>query len=89
MTAFTDHSIDLMETIADESDKQINLTRRGYALATRSENTDGLITELMAGYAGADGHQIRSHEKGDGTTYIASIGPGFEGELTFRSSRGR
>lgn len=60
MTAFTDDSIDLMEQVARESDNRLNMTRRGYALATR-ENPDELIEELHRGY-GADGEaSIRVH----------------------------
>src|SRR6516225_12152829 len=32
MTAFTDHSIDLMEEIAKKSSNRIQMTRRGYLL---------------------------------------------------------
>ncbi len=50
MTAFTDHSIDLMEEIARASDNRIHMTRRGYALATRESDPAKLIEALNCGY---------------------------------------
>ena len=35
MTAYTDHATDLLEEIARQSGNRINMTRRGYVLATR------------------------------------------------------
>lgn len=71
MTAFTDRSIDLMETIARETDNRINLTRRGYALATRSPDIDELMAELTVGYAEAADRQIRIRENGAARDYVA------------------
>ena len=61
MTAFTDHSISLMETIARDTDNRINLTRGGYALATRRPDMESLIQELKSGYAQSDFGDIRVH----------------------------
>ncbi|OED37784.1 FAD-dependent oxidoreductase [Chromatiales bacterium (ex Bugula neritina AB1)] len=61
MTAFTDRSIDLMEEIATQTGNLINMKRRGYVLATRAENIDGLMDELQTGYAGLDSNVIRVH----------------------------
>jgi len=72
MTAFTDHSIDLMEAIAQESGNRINMNRRGYTLVTRSDNTDQLMDELVNGYGGSADELIRVHEKA-GSTYQAPI----------------
>jgi len=63
MTAFTDDSIDLMEQVARESDNRLNMTRRGYALATR-ENPDALIEELHRGYGAGSAGSIRLHTAG-------------------------
>ncbi len=46
MADFTNHSIDLMEELADESSNIFRMTRRGYALATRQKNIDDLIAEI-------------------------------------------
>lgn len=61
MTAFTDHSIDLMEEIDRESGGMLNMTRGGYALVTRRERPQDLIDDLYRGY-GAGSTQIRIRE---------------------------
>lgn len=63
MRAFTDRSIDLMEDIARDTDNRIQMTRRGYVLATRETDISGHETELQAGYAGSDS-EIRDHAGG-------------------------
>lgn len=68
MTAFTDDSIDLMEQVARDSDNRLNLTRRGYALATR-ENPDALIAELHRGYGADSSASIRLHTAGASDAY--------------------
>lgn len=69
MTAFTDHSIDLMEAIALESDNQINMNRRGYTLATRSASPDQLPDELVAGYGKQASQLIRIHKQPGSNSY--------------------
>src|SRR5471032_2574274 len=64
MTAFTDFSTDLMEAIATESDNRLHMTRRGYALATRQANPDGLLRQLHEGYGAEGAAKIRLHRKG-------------------------
>ncbi|MFT5114612.1 MAG: glycine/D-amino acid oxidase-like deaminating enzyme, partial [Parasphingorhabdus sp.] len=64
MTAFTDHSIELMEQIALNTDNHINMTRGGYALATRAAEIQQLTRELYTGYANIDASDIRFHEAG-------------------------
>ncbi len=61
MTAFTDHSIDLLEEIADAAGDRIHMTRRGYALATRTDDPTGLIEDLHRGYGDAASGSIRVH----------------------------
>ena len=60
MTAFTDYSIDLMEQISRESDNQLHMTRRGYALATRQADPDRLLRQLHEGYGSGGSRKIRS-----------------------------
>ncbi len=69
MTAFTDLSIDLMEAIARDSDNRLHMTRRGYALATRRADLDGLLADLERGYGAGPQDLIRVHDKGGGATY--------------------
>ena len=69
MTAYTDHSIDLMEAIARETGDRINMTRRGYALVTRRSLPADLIDDLHRGYAASSDQPIRVHEKGSATSY--------------------
>jgi glycine/D-amino acid oxidase-like deaminating enzyme len=69
MTAYTDHSIDLMEAIARESGERINMTRRGYALVTRRPLPVDLIEDLHRGYGGSADQPIRVHEAGSTCSY--------------------
>ena len=55
MTAFTDHSITLMEQLDRESGGRLNMTRGGYALVTRRSDPDDLLADLQRGYADAPG----------------------------------
>src|SRR5476649_2913610 len=73
MTAFTDYSIDLMEAIARESANQIHMTRRGYALATRQADPDGLLRQLHEGYGAAGAAKIRLHRNGAGGGYRPAV----------------
>jgi glycine/D-amino acid oxidase-like deaminating enzyme len=59
MTAFTDHATDLLEDIARDSANRINMTRRGYLLATRNAAPDDLIADLHRGYGDAGDGRIR------------------------------
>ncbi len=61
MTAFTDHSIALMEEIDRAAGGRLNMTRGGYALVTRRAQPDDLIADLHRGY-GADPSRIRIHD---------------------------
>jgi glycine/D-amino acid oxidase-like deaminating enzyme len=62
MTQLTNDSIDLMEELARRSGNRLHMTRRGYALATRSD-ANSLIAELHHSYgADADG-LIRVHDR--------------------------
>jgi len=77
MTAFTDDSIDLMEQVARDSDNRLNMSRRGYALATR-EDPDLLIEELHRGYGAVSGTAIRIHAAGKPDAYHFDPAAGWE-----------
>jgi len=68
MADFTNHSIDLMEKIARDSSNILQMNRRGYAVATRSDNIDDLLAGLEASYPGAD-EQIRIHDSPAASSY--------------------
>ena len=70
MTAFTDHSIDLMEQIASKTSNVFNMTRRGYVLATRRQEIDDIIAGLQAGYRGSDPDSIRMHDAASTHSYV-------------------
>ena len=78
MTALTDRSIDLMEEIARETDNLINMNRRGYALTTRSENTDTLMQELDYGYSQLSGSEIRTHNSNTSHAYLPPVKPDWQ-----------
>lgn len=61
MTAFTDHSISLMEAIDRETSGRLNITRGGYALVTRRAKPVDLIADLERGYGTTTG-RIRVRE---------------------------
>ncbi|MBX2838625.1 MAG: FAD-binding oxidoreductase [Gammaproteobacteria bacterium] len=71
MVAFTNRSIDLLETIAKQSDNRINMTRRGYALATRESVIDSLVTELEVGLDGQADDLLRFHCSSKAASYQA------------------
>jgi glycine/D-amino acid oxidase-like deaminating enzyme len=78
MTAYTDHSIDLMERIAAETGNRINMTRRGYALVTRQASPHELIDDLFRGYAAIPDRPIRVHEPGSSRAYVPSASEAWE-----------
>ncbi len=66
MTAFTDHSIRLMEQIDVASGGRLNMTRGGYALVTRRERPEDLIEDLYRGYGDTpDKIRIRDTARSD------------------------
>ncbi len=71
MTAFTNHSIDLMEQVALASGNLINMNRRGYILASRSADMDGFMNELNGGYAESPDNKIRIHQQLGSQSYQA------------------
>ena len=55
MTAFTDHSITLMEQLDTASGGRLHMTRGGYALMTRRAAPDDLLGDLHRGYGSGPG----------------------------------
>ncbi|SDR24407.1 Glycine/D-amino acid oxidase [Rhizobiales bacterium GAS113] len=78
MAAYTNHSIDLLEEISRASGNRINMSRRGYALATRRSKPEDLINELFAAYAQDDARAIRIHEVGGLSTYEPPVSAAWE-----------
>ena len=77
MTAFTDHSTQLMEAIDCETEGRLNMTRGGYSLVTRRSQPQDLISDLFRGY-GASPQKIRIHEAHQ-TTYQAPVRQPWQG----------
>ncbi len=73
MVNFTNHGIDLMERIARESSNVLQMTRRGYAIATRQNHIDELIAELHAGYNNTEADPIHIHTGSEPSSYCAPI----------------
>ncbi|MFK7992803.1 MAG: NAD(P)/FAD-dependent oxidoreductase [Granulosicoccus sp.] len=78
MTAFTDHSIDLMESLARESNDSFNMNRRGYVLSTRADDVDTLMSELEHGYSQLSHNDIRIHDTASGSHYIKPVNANWE-----------
>ena len=66
MVEFTNASIDLMERIAIESSNVLQMTRSGYAAASRSADIDQLIGDLYAGYGSNDPNLVRIQSESSG-----------------------
>lgn len=65
MTAFTDHSITLMEELDGVSGGRLHMTRGGYALVTRRGDAASLVAGLERGYARTPGSiRIRDSARG-------------------------
>jgi len=77
MTAYTNHSTDLMERIASATGNRINMTRRGYALVTRRSKPEDLISDLYAGYGNDARSSIRIHE-GNSASYQPPLSANWE-----------
>ena len=70
MRHFMDDSIDLMERISQDTNNRINLTRRGYMLATRAGDLSTLHGDLATCYGDDDIHPIRVHQTGSFAAYV-------------------
>jgi glycine/D-amino acid oxidase-like deaminating enzyme len=81
MTAFMNHSIDLIEAIARDTDNRINLNRRGYLFASAEPGKAAWLHQ-MAKLAEAHGAgPVRMHESGR-DSYQPSPEHGFDSPLT-------
>ena len=69
MVAFTDRSIDLLEDLARATDNRFTMTRRGYALATRSIDLDTLVDQLRIGLGDRADRPLRFHDSGRAPSY--------------------
>ena len=73
MVDFTNYGIDLMERLALESSNVLNMTRRGYVLATRRADIDDLLGELNSTFGDAGKDAIRSHSESSSESYEPPI----------------
>ena len=71
MVEFTNFSIDLMERIAVESSNVLQMTRSGYAAASRNADIDELIADLYAGNGSGDPNLVRIHSEPSPDSYRA------------------
>ena len=69
MAAFTNRSIDLMERIARRTGNRIDMTRRGYAAATRETDIDDLVEQLQFGFEDPAGRSLRVHSAAKAPAY--------------------
>ena len=79
MVDFTNYSIDLIERIAVESSNVFNMTRGGYAVATRRSDIDALIADLHAGYGAAASGLLRFHSGSSSKSYRAPVSSDWAG----------
>ncbi|MCP4332418.1 MAG: FAD-binding oxidoreductase [Gammaproteobacteria bacterium] len=73
MVDFTNHSTELMEQIARDSDNRLQMSRRGYALATRADDIDALVEQLYSGYPMNADSMIRVHDEITPGSYLPPL----------------
>jgi glycine/D-amino acid oxidase-like deaminating enzyme len=81
MTAFMNHSIDLMEGLARASNNRINLNRRGYLFATAVPSMASELASLAATAEALGSGPLRLHAT-PSSSYRPSPAHGFEVSLT-------
>jgi glycine/D-amino acid oxidase-like deaminating enzyme len=81
MTAFMDHSIDLIEGIARTTDNRINLNRRGYLFATADTGKIPFLKTMAQSAESRGGGPARLHETAS-SAYTPSPERGFDLALT-------
>jgi glycine/D-amino acid oxidase-like deaminating enzyme len=81
MTAFMDHSIDLIEGIARATDNRINLNRRGYLFATADAGKIPFLKTMAQSAETRGGGPARLHETAS-SAYTPSPERGFDLALT-------
>lgn len=80
MVRFMSRSIDLMEDIASATDNRIAMTRRGYVLATRTEDISAALTQIQEASEGkAD---VRLHETTTAPSYQPPTSPDWQAAPT-------
>ena len=77
MVALTNHSIDLLEKLARETDNAFLMNRRGYLFAT-AENGDALAAAAAETSSLGAGPLRQYHGQADDPDYIAAPAQGFE-----------
>jgi glycine/D-amino acid oxidase-like deaminating enzyme len=80
MTAYMNHSIDLIEEIARASGNRINLNRRGYLFASADADKTDWLVEMATLAASHGAGPVRVHDGGD--SYQPSPDRGFDTPLT-------
>ena len=78
MVDFTNRSIDLLEEIARDSGNRINMTRRGYVLATRKADAGDLVEQMRAGLGQDAERLLRFHEPAAAGTYQRPESPDWQ-----------
>ena len=73
MADFTNYAIDLMEQLALDSSNVLNMTRRGYVLATRRSDIDELLGELHSCFGGGEEYGIRFQDGFTSESYAPPI----------------
>ncbi|GIW25928.1 FAD-binding oxidoreductase [Meiothermus sp.] len=80
MIAFMNRSIELLESIAQESSNRIHLNRRGYLYATADAGKIPMLAEVAQDAALKGAGELRVHT-GNPSSYRPSLPQGFEGGL--------
>ncbi len=81
MVRFMNHSIDLLEGMADESDNYFGLNRRGYIFLTANPAQVEIYKKTAETISALGAGPIRYHEAGD-NSYQPSPPEGFKDQLT-------
>lgn len=81
MTAYMNHSIDLMEGIAHATNNRINMSRRGYLFATADAGMVAWLRDMALQAAAHGAGPVRLHETAS-STYLPSPERGFDLPLT-------
>ncbi len=80
MTAYMNHSIDLIEEIARTTGNRINLNRRGYVFASADASKTEWLVEMATTAASHGAGPVRVHDGGD--SYVPALERGFDTPLT-------
>lgn len=79
---FTNHSIDLMESLAAETNNLFQMQRRGYLYVSKQTDVDTVVGQLKQTYASSRGGTLRlHHDSTAGNNYVPQLDAPF-GEVT-------